>query len=97
MFQALHKLVFLSVLTLWTRCVLSYNISDMQALRKHLFEDSGYNKKVRPVINQSELTEVSVQFVIKFFTLHTWIEMFELTAFYSATKLIQTQSFIFVK
>ena len=36
----------------------SYNISDVQALRKHLFEDSGYDWRIRPSINQSKYTEV---------------------------------------
>ena len=34
------------------------NISYLQDLRKHLFEDSSFNKRIRPVLNYSRLTEV---------------------------------------
>ena len=40
----------------------SYNISDIQALRKHLFVNADYNWKTRPSINQSGFTEVSYFF-----------------------------------
>ena len=52
---------FLSVLLLQSLVsVDSYNISDVQALRKHLFEDSGYDWRIRPSINQSKYTEVRI-------------------------------------
>ena len=47
-------IVFLSVLVY----VDSYNISEIQALRKHLFVDSDYDWRIRPSINQSKYTEV---------------------------------------
>lgn len=35
-----------------------HNISDIRALRKHLFENTGYDRRMRPAVNQSEPTEV---------------------------------------
>ena len=37
----------------------AYNVSDIQALREYLFENSSYDRRVRPAINQSEFTKVS--------------------------------------
>ena len=41
----------------------AYNVSDIQALREYLFENSSYDRRVRPAINQSEFTKVSFKSV----------------------------------
>ena len=37
-----------------------HNITEVQALREYLFDNSNYNRHVRPAVNQSKPTKVYV-------------------------------------